>query len=133
VPEGADSRFTDAAALRTQLSWDSVHCFSTDARHTGPAKPPIDDRELRGPFGNLPSAVAVRSFGYRHRSLRPILAADAPDHLVRDSPRALVSTQRLYGDSVFPTRGCTLPIYDRSSLLGLSTSVDGQGPKIQSR
>jgi 6-phosphogluconolactonase len=45
VLEGAYSRLTDDAALRTQLSWDSVHCFSTDARHSRPNEaPPNSDR-----------------------------------------------------------------------------------------
>lgn len=45
IPEGAYSRLTHDAALRRQLSWDSVHCFCTDAPHTGTTKPPSGDRE----------------------------------------------------------------------------------------
>src|SRR5262245_39594873 len=37
IPEGAYSRLTGDTALSNQLSWHSVHCFSTDARHTGPS------------------------------------------------------------------------------------------------
>ncbi|HEY6991797.1 MAG TPA: 6-phosphogluconolactonase [Bryobacteraceae bacterium] len=44
VLDGAYSRLTDDPALRMQLSWDSVHCFSTDARHTGANEAPNRDR-----------------------------------------------------------------------------------------
>ena len=45
VLEGAYSRLTGDAALRTQLYWDSVHCFSPDARHSRPNEAPSRDRE----------------------------------------------------------------------------------------